>query len=224
MIPELPAARGGGPGHAPPQEKGRQASPRSEVVRSPPGISLAEQCGCFCIVLMSRPGRWGRRSTLRDILPEGGCMKSALKHLPLGFLLLLLLPLSSAFAADATVRLLGEFRSGTPRTCFRIKPVNGSFDVRNVTLSSIQLLFHGASLSPPDGSARLQFDCEREDSLGEGDGEGDHGGCDSTGHHDDAARLRLDGGFPGDDEGDSTDTGCDDCNADSCQAVAIRVC
>jgi len=151
-------------------------------------------------------------------------MKSLLRCLPLGLLLLLLFPLSSALAADATVKLLGQFESEKPNTCFRIKPVNGSFDVRNVTLSSIQLLFHGASLSPPDGSARLQFDCEREDTLGEGDGGGDHGGCDSTGHHDDAARLRLDGGFPGDDEADSTDTECDGCNADSCQAVAIRVC
>lgn len=151
-------------------------------------------------------------------------MKSPPKRLPLSLLLILLFPLSSAFAADATVRLLGQFRSEKPNTCFRIKPVNGSFDVRNVTLSSIQLLFHGGSLSPPDGSARLQFDCEREDSLGEGDGEGDHGGCDSTGHRDDAARLRLVGGFPGDDRGDSTDTDCDGCNADSCEAVAIRVC
>jgi hypothetical protein len=152
-------------------------------------------------------------------------MKS-LQRLPLGLLLLLLplVPFSSAFAADATVRLVGQFRSEKPNTCFRIKPVNGSFDVRNVTLSSIKLLFHDGSLAPLEGSARLQFDCEHEDSLGEGDGEGDHGGCDSTGHHDDAARLRLDGGFPGHDEGDSTDDDCEDCNADSCNAVGIRVC
>jgi hypothetical protein len=147
-------------------------------------------------------------------------MKSLLKWLPLG--LLLLVPFSPVLAADATVKLLGQFRSDKEKTCFRIAPVNGSFDARNATLSSIKLLFHGGSLSPLEGSAKLQFDCEHEDTLGEG--EGDHGGCDSTGHHDDAARLRLDDGFHGDDEGDSTDTDCDDRDADSCNAVAIRVC
>ena len=149
-------------------------------------------------------------------------MKSLLRCLPPGLLLLLLVPASGAFAADATVRLLGQFRSDKPKTCFRIQPVNGSFDVRDVTLSSIKLVFHDGSLSPPEGSARVQFDCEREDSLAEV--EGDHGGCDSTGEHD-AARLVLDGGLPrpgeGDDEGDDD---CGDCPADSCAAVAIKVC
>jgi len=148
-------------------------------------------------------------------------LKSLLKWLPLGVFLLLLVPFSRALAADATVKLLGQLRSDSEKTCFRIAPVNGSFDVRNATLSSIKLLFHGGSLSPLEGSAKVQFDCEHEDTLGEG--EGDCGGCDSTGHHDDAARLRLDDGFPGD-EGDSTETDCEDCNADSCNAVAIRVC
>ncbi len=151
-------------------------------------------------------------------------MKSLLRRLPLGLLLLLLplVPVSHALASDATVRLLGQFRSEKPKTCFRIQPVDGSFDVRDVTLSSIRLVFHDGSLSPLEGSARVQFDCEREDSLAEV--EGDHGGCDSTGEHD-AARIVLDGDHPrpgeGDDEGDDD---CGDCAADSCNAVAIRVC
>jgi hypothetical protein len=149
-------------------------------------------------------------------------MKVQLRILALS--VFLLAPFSTAHAqASATVSLIGEFNTHRPNICFRIKPVNGSLDVRDVTRSSIKLMFHDGSLSPPEGSARVQFDCEREDTLGEGGG--GHGGCDSTGHHDDAARLRLDGGFPSHDEGeDDGDDDCGDCSADSCDAVAIRAC
>lgn len=118
---------------------------------------------------------------------------------------------------DATVKLLGQINTHNDRTCFRILPVNNSFDVRNVTLSSITLDFNGASIAALGGSTHVMFDCE----------EGD----DSTGaHHDDAARFLRGGDHPlggeGDDEGDCGACENDDEGGDStgCAAVGIKAC
>jgi len=117
----------------------------------------------------------------------------------------------------ATATLIGEFRTRHDRTCFRIRPVNGSFDVRNVNLSTITLGFGGKTLAALAGSAHLQFDCERDSEDVE--------------RGDDAARLLRDGWHPGEtgdgddnDECDECDNDCTTCNSDSCAAVGIRVC
>jgi hypothetical protein len=127
----------------------------------------------------------------------------------------------------ATVTLIGQINTHNDRTCFRIQPVNSSFDVRNVTLSSITLDFGGASIAALAGSTHLQLDCEEGD--GDGDGEG-CGACDSTGHHEDAARLRLGGDHPRGGTGDDNEGDCEECDHDStgdqsnCPAVGIKAC
>jgi plastocyanin len=134
---------------------------------------------------------------------------------------------------EATVVLIGKVNEHNGRTCLRIKPVNNTFDVRNVTLSSITLDFNGQTITPLSGRTTLQFDCEGDDGH-DGDDDGDHDGdCDN-----DAARLQLGGGHPrgdghGDNEGDDEDCDCDNDNdgdgdggaTDStCDAVAIKAC
>ena len=130
----------------------------------------------------------------------------------------------------AQVTLIGRFKSEHERTCFRIRPLDHSFDVRNVSLASIEVRFNGQSVTALAGRTRLQLDCDDEGE--EGEHEGDHDGeSDSTGHHDDAARFLRDGGFPGDHgEGDDDDDceecehDCDTCHVETCDAVGIRAC
>ena len=85
--------------------------------------------------------------------------------------------------------LIASFQSRNGTTCFRIRPVNGSFDLRDVVLSSITFVFHGASVAALDDGARIELHCNRG-----GGGDGDDG------ERHDAAALRLDGDPRGDDE------------------------
>jgi len=121
--------------------------------------------------------------------------------------------------AAASVVLIGQVNVHSGRTCFRITPVNSSFDVRNVTLTSITLGFNGHTISPLSGSTHLQFDCEGD----EGDDEG--GDCDST-HHEESARLLLGDGHPRGEGDDNED--CEECDGDesdsTCAAVGIKAC
>ena len=101
--------------------------------------------------------------------------------------------------------LIASFQSRNGTTCFRIRPVHGSFDLRDVVLSSITFVFHGASVPALNGGARIEVHCHG----GEG-GDGDDGDDDREGH--DAVALRLGGDHPrgddGDDDGDDEDRDC----------------
>ncbi len=168
-------------------------------------------------------------------------MKSFLRS---SFLTLLLLAPTAAWAqtgggSQATIPLIGQINRHNDRTCFWIRPVANSFNVRDVDLASLMLQFGGQTLAPLADRTHLQFECDEEEGGGnDGGGDSDstdhgdcdstdHGDCDSTGHHDDAASLRLSGGI-GDDDPEGNCEDCDDdcvgCNADSCDAVGIKVC
>ena len=72
--------------------------------------------------------------------------------------------------------LVGTFNPESDNTCFRIRPVNDSFDVRNVVPSSISLVFHGASIAALAGTAQLETDCHCQGGGGDGEGDGDDNG------------------------------------------------
>jgi hypothetical protein len=115
---------------------------------------------------------------------------------------------------EATVTLIGIINTHNDRTCFRIKAVNNSFDLKDVDLSTLSFRFDGQTLSPV--RAQLQTDCDEE---------GDDGGsCDDN----DAPRALLGHGHGdqgGDDDcGDCNDDCGSDCNPDNCDVTAIRVC
>jgi len=114
-------------------------------------------------------------------------------------------------SGQATVTLIGIVNTHNDRTWLRIKPVNDTFDVRNVNLSSVTLQFNGQTLNAV--RTQVQTDC---------DDEGDDEGGDDGSH--DATRILLGGGHGhgGDDQGDDDD--CDSCNPDSCDANSIRAC
>lgn len=108
---------------------------------------------------------------------------------------------------QATVTLIGIVNTHNDRTCFRIKPVNDSFDVRDVNLSTVTLQFDGQTIAA--SRTQVQTDCD------------DEGGGDDDSH--DAARVLLDGGH-GQGEDDQGDDDCGDCSPDSCDATAMRAC
>jgi len=97
---------------------------------------------------------------------------------------------SSGLAARAS--MIGAFNAHKKFICFKVTPVDSSFDLRNVTLSSLTMNYNGNSI----GTVRpthLAFDCEEGD-----DDEGDH----------DAATLLPTSHGGGGDGGDD----CDECN------------
>jgi hypothetical protein len=105
---------------------------------------------------------------------------------------------------QATVTLIGIVNTHNDRTCFRIKPVHDSFDVRDVNLSSVTLQFDGQSIV----AARTQVQTDCDDESGDDDS------------HDGARALLRDG--PGHEEEGGDD--CGDCSPDSCDATAMRAC
>jgi hypothetical protein len=101
--------------------------------------------------------------------------------------------------------LIGSFQSRDGVTCFRIKPVHGSFDLRDVVLSSITFVFHGASVAALNDGTRIEVHCRR----GGGDHDGDHGDDDDHGKGHDAAALNLGGDHSrGGDDDDDEDRDC----------------
>ena len=64
----------------------------------------------------------------------------------------------------ATAKLIGAFNTHRKFLCFRITPDNNSFNVRNVTLSSVTLSFNGQTLT---GKTSLDFECESGDEDNE---------------------------------------------------------
>jgi hypothetical protein len=96
----------------------------------------------------------------------------------------------------ATATLLGAFNTNRKFICFRVQPVDGSFDPRNVDLSSVTLNFGGSSIAALAGKTHVTLDCDD-------DAEGDHDDDCVTGDCDD------------DDEGE-----CDDCPSDTLNCEA----
>jgi putative Ig domain-containing protein/flagellar hook capping protein FlgD len=121
---------------------------------------------------------------------------------------------------SAKACVIGKFKVQKETTCFRIRPVNNSFDVRNVVLSSITLHFHGQSIHALADGVMIERECHATGGGGhgddDGDDDGDHGGGGGNGNgngdhgngngHHDAASLRLGGDHPdGDDDGDDNE-------------------
>jgi hypothetical protein len=85
--------------------------------------------------------------------------------------------------------------------------VDGSFDLRDVALSSITFVFHGASVAALSDKTRIELHC-RGGSGHDGDDDQGEGGKDKDkGHHDDAA-INLSGDHHGDDDGDDEHRDC----------------
>jgi hypothetical protein len=127
--------------------------------------------------------------------------------------------------------LIGNFKRNRDTTCFRIRPVHHSFDLRDVILSSLRLTFHGDSIAAL--GAGIEVDCDK--GHGHHDGDDDH-----DGHN---AVIGAAGGHDGDDEGDDDiDNGChvscrkhehddqgnhdddDDDERAGCDTLGIRAC
>lgn len=107
--------------------------------------------------------------------------------------------------------LIGPFKPASDQSCFRIKPVDGSFALGDVILSSITLVFHGHSI--PALGAGLDIHCCPVDDDGQGE-DGHHG-------HDDVRALLRGGEHhgDGDDDGENHDLCGVSCpeNEDSCE-------
>ena len=104
--------------------------------------------------------------------------------------------------------LLGAFNSRSEITCFRIRPVDGSFDLRDVDLSTITLRFHGQSIPALNGGALLDLACNNprgggHHDDGDGDDDGDRRSDNGRGHH--GAVYLAGTHHPGDGHGDDGD-------------------
>ena len=127
----------------------------------------------------------------------------------------------SALPASAT--LIGSYNVHKKFLCFKVKPVDGSFDLLDVALSSIVLSFHGDSISTVRPT-HLAYDCE--------DGDGDDGECDSCGDEESYRYVSSGGGKghghgdgeEGDGDGDGEDNDHGDGEPDSCAPAHIMAC
>ena len=93
----------------------------------------------------------------------------------------------------ATAKMLGTIRPHKKFVCFRISPVNGSFDMRNVDVTSIRLVFNGNSISPIASKTHIDSECDEDNDNDEAVGDRDH---------------------------DDDDDDCEDCNEESGDCVA----
>lgn len=86
-------------------------------------------------------------------------------------------PVGGGGGLQATATLIGAFNTHRKFICFRVKPVNGSFDMRNAMLSGITLSLNGATITA-GSKTHLTWECQD-------DGDGDSGGdCDECEHDD----------------------------------------
>ncbi len=105
--------------------------------------------------------------------------------------------------------LVGRFKARSEKTCFRIKPVNGSFDLRDVVLSSITLQFRGESIAALSDRTQIALDCHghrgggdrHDDDDDDGDRHGDRDDDDDDGDRHDDGDRRGDDRRHGDGEG-----------------------
>jgi len=79
---------------------------------------------------------------------------------------------------QAKATLLGNYNTHRKFICFRVEPVNSSFDMRNVVLSGVTLHWGGNSITALAGKTHLS--CEDDD-----EGDGDNGDCDECDDDDD---------------------------------------
>jgi hypothetical protein len=113
---------------------------------------------------------------------------------------------------EAEATLIGKFNTHKKFICFKVFPVDGSFDLLDVDMGSLTLNYNGNSISTVKPT-HLAMDCgDMED--GDHDGDDDHGDCDDCEEGDD-------GDHDGDREGDHDAATCD---PDSCVASHIMAC
>ena len=112
---------------------------------------------------------------------------------------------------EATGTLIGRFNTRKKFVCFRVVPVNGSFDLRNVMLGSLVISLNGNEVEALPGKTHLEFECEDDDD-GEHDGEDDDGDHDG----DDCDECEDDDGHDEDD--------CEDDDDGDCEVSHLRVC
>src|SRR5712671_6924036 len=117
---------------------------------------------------------------------------------------------------DATATIIGKIKSKTKTVCFRIVPVNGAFDLRNVDVASVTLDFGGGSVHALSGRTHVAFDCSGGGDDGDDDAEECHD-CGDGGDHD--------GGSWGDDHGDGDDSDHEGTvDTGSCVATHLHAC
>jgi len=103
---------------------------------------------------------------------------------------------------QAKATLLGNYNTHRKFICFRVEPVNSSFDMRNVTLSSVTLHWGGQSITAIAGKTHVSCEDDEDDGdCDECDGDGD----DDDGEWHDGACDTLD---------------CDDASLHACFAIA----
>ena len=86
-------------------------------------------------------------------------------------------------AAEATAKLLGKIHRHRKNLCFKITPVNGSFDPAHVDLATITLNFNGGSVDALSKKTHISFECEG-DHDDDDDDDGDCNWCDRDDHDD----------------------------------------
>lgn len=74
-------------------------------------------------------------------------------------------------AGEASAKLIGNFNPHRRFLCFHVEPVNGSFDVHDVDLTSITLAFGGGTIHAVEGVTHLDTDCDDDEECEECDGD-----------------------------------------------------
>ncbi len=96
-----------------------------------------------------------------------------------GVTTLTVLDVTGGGAAEATAKLLGKIHRHRKNLCFKITPVNGSFDPARVDLATITLNFNGGSIDALSNKTHISFECEGDDDDDDG------GDCHECGDRDD---------------------------------------
>ncbi|HSQ60793.1 MAG TPA: T9SS type A sorting domain-containing protein [Acidobacteriota bacterium] len=77
---------------------------------------------------------------------------------------------------DATASLVGNFNTHKKFICFHVKPVDDSFDARDVVLSGVTLEYGGQSITALAERTHVSWDCEGDEDCENGDCEDDDDG------------------------------------------------
>jgi len=85
-------------------------------------------------------------------------------------------------ALEAKASLIGNFNTHRKFICFRVQPVNGSFEVRNISLSDITLEFRGSAITALTGKTHVSLDCDEDDEAECDDCENDSLNCEPQLH------------------------------------------
>jgi hypothetical protein len=109
---------------------------------------------------------------------------------------------------EAVASLIGAYNVHKKFLCFKVVPVDNSFNLLDVSLHSVVLTYHGISISNVRPT-HLAFDCD-EVGDGEHEGDDDQGDCDEC-------EDGGDGGHDGENDAAAADS-------DSCAASHIMAC